>query len=237
MRPKPPGLQPPRFTLVVQRCRRVRYRWRQWAWVLALAPAVRWLRRSHVAVAAVAIAGPMAVAVWYLPVTQGPRSAEPVPVAAPATAQPQATLGVRDALGAKTSASTTGASQPSAGPAAGEVAVSVPASAAASPEMAAAASRGPVGSLAPALSGLLQQRLSQLPDLGLPALPAVTLPAVPLPVAQLPEALLSQVNVPQLNLPPAAGPEAGVSQIALSQLTVSQLTASLPVALGLPHHS
>jgi hypothetical protein len=235
MRPKPPGLQPPRFTLVVQRCRRVRYRWRQWAWVLALAPAVRWLRRSHAALATVAVAGPIAVAVWYLPVAQGPRSAEPIPVAAPAPAQGQSSPTAREAFVARASAIE--GRQPPGAPSARQMAASAPLSAPASPEVAVPATTRGARSLAPALSGLLQRRLSQLPDLGLPTLPAISLPAVPLPVAQLSGALLSQVSVPQLNVPQAAVSQVPVSQVPVSQVPVSQVTAGLPVVLGAPHHS
>jgi hypothetical protein len=86
----------------------------------------------------------------------------------------------------------------------------------------AATTRGPGRALAPALSGLLQRRLSQLPAIGLPTLPANILPELPLPVAQLSGAVLSQLNVTQLDP---------------HQTAVSQVTAGLPVVLGVVPHS
>jgi hypothetical protein len=216
MRPKPPGLQPPRFTLVVQRCRRVRYRWRQWAWIPLLAPAIRWLRRSQTAVAAVAVAGPMAVAVWYLPIAQGPPSAAAAPggVSAPASRQVSPVADGDGSSTAPTTAATTdGQSGPKQVPGPSGDLPSAPQAASAIVNSGKAAA---LPSLAPRLTNLLQTGLTQLPAVSLPqvtlpsvaGLPAVTLPSVALPVNSLPHLSLPPVTLPPVvaGLPPVLSP-------------------------------
>jgi hypothetical protein len=229
MRPKPPGLQPPRFTLVVQRCRRVRYRWRQWAWIPLLAPAIRWLRRSQTAAAAFAVAGPMAVAVWYLPIAQGPPSASAAPGGVSATAGRHVSPAAHTDL-----------SSGAPGPATPEGSGALPALASAPTSGQPGASHGAtaaselgkasgVRSLAPRLTNLLQNGLTQLPSVSLPqvtlpsvaGLPAVTLPAVALPVSSLPQLSLPPVTLPPVTLPP---------------VTVPPLVAALPPVLSPPPH-
>jgi hypothetical protein len=212
MRPKPPGLQPPRFTLVVQRCRRVRYRWRQWAWVPLLAPAIRWLRRSQTAVAAVAVAGPMAVAVWYLPIAQGPPSASAAPGGVSATAGRHVSpVAHSDPASGLAPATTDGQSGSLPAPALMQTGDLTGAPQAASP-MANSGKAPVVPSLAPRLTNLLQTGLTQLPTVSLPqvtlpsvaGLPAVTLPSVALPVSSLPPLSLPPVvaGLPPLLSPP-----------------------------------
>jgi hypothetical protein len=215
MRPKPPGLQPPRFTLVVQRCRRVRYRWRQWAWVPLLAPAIRWVRRSHTAVAALAVAGPMAVAVWYLPIAQGPPSASAAGGRVSATAGHQVSPAVHTDLSGVPAPATTTVGEPGALQAAAPAPTTGQSGAAQGATAASGAGKSSaVRSLAPRLTNFLQNELTQLPAVSLPqvalpsvaGLPAVTLPAVGLPVSSVPHLSLPPVTLPPVTVPAAALP-------------------------------
>jgi hypothetical protein len=193
MRPKPPGLQPPRFTLVVQKCRRVRYRWRQWAWIPLLAPAVRWVRRAQTTVAAVAVAGPLAVAVWYLPAAIGPTSPEVTPVAAPTQGNGQVTALAQKAASLQSAPASADARQP--GPPV--AAVAAPAATVEATSAVIATAKSAVAPVTPGLTNLLQSGLAQLPALSLPSLslPSVVLPGVSVTSVQLSVPTLAQVNL------------------------------------------